>query len=138
MREIKFRAWDEESKEMIFSDDDTGENFFSFYDGKMVAAVIEEVTSGSDCEPDYNTSRELGVVMQFTGLRDRTGVEIYEGDIVKNSQCPGSSIMVVKYYGGGFDPFAIPNWECSADPNESEVIGNIYENPELLAAVKEV
>ena len=38
----------------------------------------------------------------------------------------------VHYYGGGFSPFACPGWECTPDPRDTEVVGNVWDNPELL------
>lgn len=63
------------------------------------------------------------ILMQSTGLKDKNGVEIYEGDIVKTF---GANIYVVEFYDGKFNPISdleASNWK---------VIGNIYENPELL------
>lgn len=106
MREIRFRAWVEEKG---FSE--------PFGLGKY---------------PMWNGSTSpywasMATVQQFTGLHDKNGVEIYEGDILG----PGNGELVF-YKGGGFDPFAIPGWECTSDPEYTEVIGNVHENPDLL------
>lgn len=64
---------------------------------------------------------------QFTGLHDKNGKEIYEGDILSDGE-------TVFFDGGGFTPFAIPGWEITTKADCIEVIGNIHENPELLNA----
>lgn len=66
--------------------------------------------------------------MLSTGLWDKYGVEICDGDIVKR----GRLITIVKYHGGGFAPFAIPEWEVTEKPNQTTVLGNIYQNPESI------
>ena len=119
-RKIAFRAWVKEKKIMVpisgllFDNDRLCEILGNFLDG----------WGSSDTE-----SVEL---MQFTGLKDKNGKEIYEGDILLN-----------EYVGGG-EPYAVkinPNWWYHEveygliDDNNShsfEVIANIYENPELI------
>ena len=76
-------------------------------------------------------------LMQSTGLKDKNGVEVFEGDIVKCTRgCP-HEIIWLEEYGGTFIG-GMPAWYLSglkegyAWTGEEEVIGNIYENPELL------
>jgi len=110
MREIKFRAWDKKVKKM-YQNIEAKSNFLDFLDDDSWA------------------------VMQFTGLYDKNGKEIYEGDIVefgtdKDDDTKHCKIEV-KYNTqmAGFNPL-----------NESDenfyVIGNIYENPDLLTSDK--
>lgn len=76
------------------------------------------------------------VWMQFTGLKDRNGKEIYEGDVVEKKQGESVFRYEVRSYLGAFGiEFPAPSYSfkpfCEL-PNNYEIIGNIYENPELL------
>lgn len=81
-------------------------------------------------------------LLQFTGLKDKDGVEIYEGDIIKNGRGPRTAI--VQWDGGSAGWFMkyLPNpgtnytrgWSVAAEWARYEVIGNIYENSELVGA----
>ncbi len=73
------------------------------------------------------------VLMQYTGLKDKNGKEIYEGDIVKDGWLKNNPLEVVEWSGTGFEPFADHSITEDYDPNTIEVIGNVYENPDLLA-----
>ena len=120
MRDIKFRAWDKDKK--IFKSD------------------IGILPNGDlyDCFMDHYEERKCFIISQYTGLKDRQGQEVYEGDIVK--------------FKGLFDMGKYENVEIVFDKGEFcikwrgsichnllalnsdsiEVIGNIYENKELL------
>ena len=138
-REIKFRAWDEEKKTMVFPVQSWNTELFFFgFNSK-----------GLEC------SRYVGKgawkrlpVMQFTGLLDKNGKEIYEGDVVKydtseeiNHWVAGETAIVVwvaprfTFRMKPYNEFSGSNQNMpSADDAEFlERIGNIYENPELLA-----
>ena len=139
-REIKFRAWSKEHKkigkvEIIDFEDKTIAFNYEFYKNiyqRNYHSEFEEITLMlndviyKDCFFDF----EEVELMQYTGLKDTEDVEIYEGDIVKFHDksyeikwlCSGFYLHDPK---GGFIELA----ECDEC---CEVVGNIYENPELL------
>lgn len=124
MREIKFRAWDSIEKEMITRTDILHNCTFNESDNGFHMGRTGKNGDWSSFE-----------IMQFTGLKDKNGKEIYEGDIVKG-KCYGHEYTVeVKYFGGGFAPFAEHDEKVCITFDSvkgTEVIGNIYEHPELL------
>ena len=119
---FKFRAWVPRDKEMFHVRS-------ILFDKELVALAYDE-----DDEPGFFEHYDDIVLMQYTGLKDKNGVEIYEGDIVTADtifRC------IVKYWDEGFSgyvlTFGADGWEgMLADYGGLEVIGNIYENPELL------
>ena len=116
----KFRIWDKLAKTFIFPDKgyqghyyiDLNGRFHNFYDG----------SGGDEC-----------VVQQWTGLHDKTDREIYEGDVLKWNVGENFSEVVFLY--GSFHVKGI-NWGAFwylSDYNDNyEIVGNIFESPELL------
>ncbi len=76
-------------------------------------------------------------LMQYTGLKDRNGVEIYEGDIVRGDGLRGTGEVVWNAWHGRWDVAKTSQWLQADDDArdglfvKAEVIGNAYENPEL-------
>ena len=113
MREIKFRAWDTTSG------------------GKMEYCSIERVGAYHESMGHH--------IMQYTGLKDKSGKEIYEGDIVRGKYGKNGIVKnyEIRWLTGHFA--AVDRNNITGDEHyypigllEGEVIGNIYENPELL------
>lgn len=137
MREYKFRAWNKNTKKMY----------------KIGQITLEK---GSwNYEPDNREYIGMSIpyqpsfiLMQYTGLKDKNGKEIYEGDIVKVKLYKGEEekyfIGKVEYFGSNFIVDADNNSEYHVydldgfgidyryNLEDCEVIGNIYDNPELL------
>ncbi len=131
MRPIKFRAFDKIDKRMVYQD---WGSFRNWYNESAVGKVVYE--RGFDGE-----KLRLSDPMQFTGLHDKNGKEIWEGDIVSSD--PGDEekrIGVVEFEAPKFvAKLTIVN-KSKKSHTESysyalkvcEVLGNIYENPTLL------
>jgi|ERR1039458_2618225 uncharacterized phage protein (TIGR01671 family) len=120
-REIKFRAWEKAGKVMI---DWLTITQTAFNDKSMDGfGLLYRVMTG---KPAMD-------LMQFTGLKDKNGKEIYEGDIVRSSDWvyeiyAGKGFWGLKGIGRQGTKIYLKIWE----ERFTEVIGNIYENPELL------
>jgi uncharacterized phage protein (TIGR01671 family) len=123
MREIKFRTWDTDRKKMFVVTK-------LFMDGLGVNPTYSMELEHEGCYGD------LYPLMQFTGLKDQTGKEIYEGDIVDWGGDKHAVIFRDGTFGYLLTDHAAKTEEFFCMPqakaNHVGIIGNIYENPELL------
>ena len=130
MREIKFRAWDNVKKEWLLAYNYGTLGGFSLV-GEMVMLGEWSSELNRMLRGDFGECGEELKIMQYTGLKDKNGVEIYEGDIIVGHNHKGERGMgrAIEFTSNGW--IAQPNMMLWA-LNEPEVIGNIYENKELL------
>lgn len=122
-REIKFRAWDKTKSQMLYNE----------FMCMSALATLELMLNGGLKDAE---------IMQYTGLKDKNGKEIYEGDILSYPQ--EEQTISVRWdktganwqfdeHEGFDDGVGRGNWDFKMGiANNSEVIGNIWENPELL------
>jgi len=127
MRDLKFRIWDSFNAVMMRQEEDR------YADSLCKIWVDYDILINGENDP---------IMMQFTGLTDRNGIEIYEGDIMsyKNSfpEDDNKNYFIV-WNENGYWAIRYKHWDkkttCRIDAfqrENGEVIGNIYENPELL------
>ena len=148
MREIKFRAWDEKYKIMIYPENldkilKRFEGTDAFFEDPLYApdelypfSEIKFLRGISILQEDYKDRLKI---MQYTGLKDKNGREIYEGDICKVGEtADGKDILALIYWDEKTACFryrfnmVVMLTREDINPKNWEVIGNIYENPELL------
>jgi uncharacterized phage protein (TIGR01671 family) len=132
MRELKFRAWDKIEQRFIFPDKGYQGHYVLSLNGRF--HNLQNGSGGDEC-----------VVQQYAGLKDRKGVEVYEGDIVvekitEEMAANGDSAIIGKVYfaAGTFmidGDGPLYNHVHSLSPDVLEdfiVAGNMFQTPELL------
>ena len=161
-REIKFRAWHEDLEVMVYSDKRNKSTYDIDYEfvinekGSLVCNWNEDTEDV--CGNFIEASGTLDNLMQYTGLKDKNGKEIYEGDILERKfkglgyelgdrtlvswgECRYVHIWKMEFerelknnkdLGRWFLSRKIAELDLDAHIEDFEVIGNIYENPELL------
>ena len=117
MRKIKFRAWDKENEKMM----------------KVSSLHLENKEISVKENGTFHLFR-MQDLMQYTGLKDKNGKEIYEGDIVILNDAEEENRCIVKYKYGSY---ILVDGDLREDLSNVEdrfleVIGNIYENKNLL------
>ena len=138
MREIEFRAWN--GKEMVYD--------FAVINGKV---FVEENPKTSNCinididgkkgsfYDDWATyNHKEWELMQYTGLKDKNGVKIFDGDIL-STDCDDNSFFYVIFFEGSYCLGYKGNTQGRSPISENRahglvVVGNIYENSELMEA----
>lgn len=132
MREFKFKVWNYEESGFLqvvsFGVDDDGSIWYVYALDDKEAKI----------EPPYFPDSDEIKILQFTGLKDKDGLEIYEGDILDSpnwvvsfvDSSDGANLGMSSGWYEQRDNFE--SYRQLEVGDEVEVIGNIYENPELL------
>lgn len=114
MREFKFRAWDKKRNEMVYFD-------------------LQLLRSESDLF--YREQIEGNEIMMYVGLKDKYGIEIYEGDIYREDNSDNSTVLHGNLSWNCGHCGWVYGWDFeglfNSDLSRIEIIGNIYRNPEL-------
>jgi len=114
MRELKFRFWDTTDKRFIDDPFISKSGLVGYFTGTTID-WIDDI-----------------IVQQYTGVKDKNGKDIYEGDILNNPDDVPEEIYIVKWNieTGAFQYYV--DYNMGENIDSLQVIGNIFENPDLL------
>lgn len=132
MLEIKFRVFDKENSEMLIPT-----NFISYCPITENWAVKTTTKQNKDGKWERYFEEIYGLqlqVMQYTGLKDKNDEEIYAGDILEDNNYPEDGISrSTVIWNAEHGRWEAESWGVLGDEFDGyEVVGNTYENPELL------
>jgi hypothetical protein len=127
MNAIAFRAWHKKQRKMYYVSALHFNSDINTYKKKSVATV-ELITDPFSLSTLQVVDASEVILLQYTGLKDKDGQEMYEGDVIEH-EFFGRSEINYDERRGLFETGHMRMWSI----RESHVIGNVYENPELLA-----
>ena len=116
-REIKFRVWNRETNTWVHG---PGQEVNLFGECILLGAFMNGITL---------EGLNKCIALQYTGLKDKNGKDIYEGDFLKGFEFPVAFRDGCFFVGIAYDLTEVPIYELSS--GEIEVIGNVFEHPEL-------
>ena len=131
MRELKFRVWIKDEERYY---DESDEESYMIVPNGNVTYTSESYEEDGVWFNDTTSATNDVVVEQYTGLKDRNGKEIYEGDIIESTWNGDKAEVVWNDVEGEWEHYA--DFNTHSKYSGSVVIGNIHESPELLGGEK--